>query len=800
MKTRIFALFIGFLTGYCDAVFSQKSILDDDIITLVPPIQLGATETKLILTDFFQDPSKLNEVSLSTSHARVIVKKAEKELMIYSDANMPLLSWINMVYEGKEYSFLLKKNQKEFTRFVFKEMPGKSPDKVYVKGSFNNWSPDADAMHRNDGSKEWVLEKWLDPGTHVYKYTVNGIEMNDPYNSETLSNGMGGSNSVIHVKAADPEAIPKLRFAKFNTKKNLITILASCKKPLAKDQFFVLWQNQKIDFDLNSVNTAINIRIPSEAITYQRSHIRVFSINESGISNDLLIPLENGKVIETTASLNRGDWQSMILYFSLVDRFNNGDKANDQALKDDRLLPIQNYYGGDIKGITEKIKTGYFKQLGMNTIWLSPITQNPWEAYQEYPAPRRWYSGYHGYWPMYTTAIDKRFGNETDLNELVKTAHNAGMNVLLDYVCHHVHTTNKMYQDHKDWFTPLTLPDGTTNIRIWDEQRLTTWFDDFLPTLDLSKPEVAQIQSDSALFWIKKYNLDGFRHDATKHVPTQFWRTLTQKMKAEVILKEKRPVYQIGETFGNNELIESYLGPGLLDAQFNFNLYFDARDQFSVDNGDMRIVGNSLRQSCNYFGYNNTMGVITGNHDLTRFMGLASKAVKPDEDPKEVGYARDIQIIDRNGYQKLKMLLGFIMTVPGIPIVYYGDEIGMVGAGDPDNRRPMKFEGLDKDETATKKICADLAKFRSTHLALIYGSLNILKSERELLIYERNYLKDQVWVCFNSSFKDKTFIIENTGSTMKKLMSFNGQPIKKKDGKFTITIPAQGFEIIYTKQ
>jgi glycosidase len=346
----------------------------------------------------------------------------------------------------------------------------------------------------------------------------------------------------------------------------------------------------------------------------------------------------------------------------------------------------------------------------------------------------------------------------------------------------------------------MMLADGRANIRIWDEERLTTWFDDFLPTLDLSKPEVAQIQSDSALFWIKKYNLDGFRHDATKHVPIEFWRTLTHKMKTEVIQKDKRPVYQIGETFGNNELISSYLGSGLLDAQFNFNLYFDMRDQFSVDNGDLSIIGNSLRQSCNYFGFNNTMGVITGNHDLTRFMGLASKAVKPNEDPKEAGYAREIKIIDRNGYKKLQMLLGFIMTVPGIPIVYYGDEIGMVGAGDPDNRRPMRFDGLNADEILNKKKCAELAKIRINNMALLYGNLEIISSEKDLLVYERSYLNNKVWVCFNSSKSPKKVNIDLSATEPLKLKSFSGKSVTSSKNKLTIDIPAQNFEIIYTKK
>lgn len=771
---------------------SQKSILDEDIPSLVKPIRLNTEETILNLRDYFNNPETIQSLKSSSKHIQLHYDKAKQMVSIRTDADMPVYSWLNMVTSKGKSNILLKRNQKQFVRFVFKEMGGKSPDKIFLKASFNNWSPDANAMSRNAGSKEWVAELWLDPGTHAYKYVVDGIEMNDPYNSDQISNGMGGSNSVVYIKGADPKSLPLISLNKFDKLKSSLNISVKNTKNLQKENIYVLWENEKLDFKLNNKLSCIEIKIPSKSKQYKRSFIRIYSVNEAGAGNDLMIPLQYNKIVENSSLLTRTDWQSMILYFSMVDRFNNGDKSNDMPLKDDRLLPIQNYNGGDIKGITDKILSGYFDSLGMNTIWLSPITQNPWEAYQEFPQPRRWYSGYHGYWPMLTTSVDKRFGNEKDLHELVETAHAHQMNVLLDYVCHHVHITNKMYQEHKDWATPLHLPDGRTNIRIWDEQRLTTWFDDFLPTLDLSKPEVAQIQSDSALFWIKKYKLDGFRHDATKHVPTEFWRTLTSKMKTQVELKENRPVFQIGETFGNNELISSYLGPGLLDAQFNFNLYFDARDQFSIDNGDMSIIANSLRQSCDYFGYNNTMGVITGNHDLTRFMGLASKAVRPDEDPKEAGYNRKIEIIDRKGFDKLQMLLAFIMTVPGIPIVYYGDEIGMVGAGDPDNRRPIRFENLDKDEVKTKQICAELAKFRTAHLALTYGNLEILNETKNMLVYKRTYLNDSVWICFNTSDSDQAFQLDKTNH---KLSVFGDENRVSS----LISIPAHSFKIFYAQ-
>jgi cyclomaltodextrinase len=121
---------------------------------------------------------------------------------------------------------------------------------------------------------------------------------------------------------------------------------------------------------------------------------------------------------------------------------------------------------------------------------MSPIVQNPKEAYVEYPAPHRKYSGYHGYWPISSTQIDYRFGNEKVFKSTIQHAHHKNINILIDYVSNHVHEKHPLYINHKDWTTPIDLPDGRKNIRIWDEQRLTTWFDTFLPDIDYTKPEV----------------------------------------------------------------------------------------------------------------------------------------------------------------------------------------------------------------------------------------------------------------------------------------------------------------------
>ena len=122
------------------------------------------------------------------------------------------------------------------------------------------------------------------------------------------------------------------------------------------------------------------------------------------------------------------------------------------------------------------------------------LTRNPDGAYGYWQDPSTdvtsRFSGYHGYWPISNTELDPRFGTRSEFDGLVDAAHDADMNFILDYVANHVHEEHPLYAAHPDWVTSLYLPDGTENTQLWDAQRLTTWFDTFMPTLDLRIPEV----------------------------------------------------------------------------------------------------------------------------------------------------------------------------------------------------------------------------------------------------------------------------------------------------------------------
>ncbi len=267
-------------------------------------------------------------------------------------------------------------------------------------------------------------------------------------------------------------------------------------------------------------------------------------------SNIQSVQFLNGKVAGKSDVKTLND---QIIYCMMVDRFNNGDPANDNPIVRDSLFAPANYQGGDLQGIINKIDDGYFESLGVNTFWISPIVDNTNNAYREFPPPHRYYTGYHGYWPVSTTKVEEKFGDMNLAKELVKRAHQKGMNVLWDYVAHHVHEECWMWRDHRDWFGTYELPNGRLNLRLFDEYRLSTWFEPYMPSFDyVNSYEALEFMTDNAVWWLKVTNADGFRHDAVKHVPNEYWRELTQKIKSEIEIPQNKKTYQIGETFRRN--------------------------------------------------------------------------------------------------------------------------------------------------------------------------------------------------------------------------------------------------------
>ena len=190
----------------------------------------------------------------------------------------------------------------------------------------------------------------------------------------------------------------------------------------AAEQVYVYWQNYLLPNDLFVKNEGqqLIVNLPKEAIETDRSFLRIFTANEYGISNDVLIPLQKGKVLNNVADITRFDKHAEAIYFLLVDRFKDGNEANNFPMNRPDVNPKVDYQGGDIAGITQKIKDGYFQRLGFTTIWVSPIVQNPMEPWVIGQIQKLNFRAIMVY-TISSSKIDFRFGTDEEMLELVKT-------------------------------------------------------------------------------------------------------------------------------------------------------------------------------------------------------------------------------------------------------------------------------------------------------------------------------------------------------------------------------------------
>ena len=624
-----------------------------------------------------------------------------------------------------------------------------SEKSVSVAGSFNGWNTGAHPL-KKIGENTWELSLPLPPGSHTYKLVVDGQWRLDPRNKQKAGDGTGNENSMVQVSGAAgpaPVLFARSRSAEFlafgchpeNWKPDRISAVAQLpggtSMPLAAEPVAEGgWQ----------VKTA---GLPPEA------WIRIMGVGPEGT------PAFPARVRVGEDPIAGADRHDHIIYFAFIDRLVDGDPSNNPK-PDAKVEPPAQYLGGDLAGVKKLIDGGYFGKLGINTLWLSPVNQNPLPPYQEFKEPRRWYTGYHGYWPISSTEVETRFGGNPALTALAESAEKKKISILLDLVLAHVHEEHPAFKQHPDWFGSLMLPDGSRNLRKWDnETQFTTWFEPFLPRFNYDTQGGAFL-IDNAVDWIQRFNLDGFRLDAVKHIPPKYWTAFRQGLRQKLPQSAKDSFYLVGETFMDRPGINSFIGPNRLDGQFEFPLYDTLLEVFGTGKEDFASLEKSAAASDRVFGPETVMSPLLGNHDKSRFMAYADGDLPDPKEPDEfvVGWTKPPKVDKESSYEKLKLAFTFVLTTSGAPTIYYGDEIGMTGAQDPDNRR--MFPDLAKLTPAEKSVQAHVAKLnalRTKHPAIRYGSRRALRAEHDQYAVVRAYLNDRVLILYNRSAQPANF-------------------------------------------
>lgn len=726
----------------------EKQRIED----LIEPLKLTAgNEDSVVVNDlYYSDDYNIT----FKENDNVSIEKSDNIIYLKPDSSFEGMTLLEFEADMNIYHIPVISNKEKYYKFSFK--PDKEYDKITLFGSFNGWDRTNLPMTDEDGNGVFETSVALDPGIYQYKFFGDGEEIVDPLNPEKISNGMGSFNSIRSID--DPNSAKfYLHIDEYYSKnpKSTFSFYLEDELPgeLTSKNIFALLDNSKVAEDKISLDgNFISINFDYDELEDQI--LRVAATKNGRVSNIQTIRLQDSKPLDNGTFT----WNDAIIYSLMIDRFNDGDWSNNNPVQHDSLSPKANYMGGDLVGIMDKLNSGYFDSLGINVIWISPVYDNPNEAYKEYPAPHRYYSGYHGYWPISSKNVEEHFGTLDDVKEIVKTAHSKGIKILLDFVSNHVHKEHPYFKNNRDWFGQLELPDGRLNLRFWDEFRLTTWFEPYLPSFDYLGSEAAlEEMTDVAVWWLNETGADGYRHDAVKHVPNKFWRRLNEKIKEQVASKRELPVYQIGETFGSYELISSYVNNGQLSSQFNFNLYDVALPTFIRDEASFSGLDKEMQKTFSVYGVNHVMGNVMDSHDKNRFMAFADGDLDASEwSAIEVGWNNPPTVDNPESYKKLILYMAYMNSIPGLPVIYYGSEFGMSGASDPDNRRMMRFgDQLNEYEKNVLEEVGKIINLRKNHSALRHGDFYTIQADDNIYAYLRSDMNERILVVLNKGLTDK---------------------------------------------
>jgi len=457
------------------------------------------------------------------------------------------------------------------------------------------------------------------------------------------------------------------------------------------------------------------------------------------------------------------DWRDAVLYFVFVDRFFDGDPANNGTATLG-VEPPADYRGGDWAGVTQKIEEDYFTDLGVNVLWLSVPADNTEQAGQGLGADPHAYSAYHGYWPENLDQTEERFGSMSDLQTLVQKAHQKGIKVIVDYAMNHVHISSPVYQQHMSdgWFWPLS--DGSVSDCVcgtascsWDgEQGKRCWFTDYLPDFNFQNAAAREFSVDNALWWIQQ-SVDGFRLDAVKHIEDQWLLDLRTRVESEVESVTGEHFYMVGETFtGDRSLIGYYVNPyTMLDGQFDFPLRAAIVSKILQRQGTMQELVNELDMSDSVFA-GGIMSTFVGNHDVPRSIHFAEDQPlwsDPWAGGKELSWSGTPGLPSgTSAFERLANAFTVIYTTRGVPLMYYGDEVGLAGAGDPDNRREMEWSGsYSQGQNLLLDHVRRLGAIRKDHPALRRGDRQTLSVTSDTLAYAMSGGGEVVYVAINRS-------------------------------------------------
>jgi glycosidase len=490
-----------------------------------------------------------------------------------------------------------------------------------------------------------------------------------------------------------------------------------------------------------------------------------------------------------------------VIYLIMIDRFADGDPSNNSPSDSPREANDRNnprgFHGGDLRGIINQLT--YLKELGITALWLTPWHDN-WNGVNR--CEKAWCPNtyYHGYHAIDYYAVEDRFGDLATLRELVQKAHALGIKVIQDQVANHVgsqhpwindpplgtwfHGTLAQHQLNKFRNSALLSPHAN---QLEFRNVLDGWFNDDLPDMNQEEPEVARYEIQNALWWVGVTGIDGIRQDTIQYMPRFFIRDLSNALD-----RQYPKLWMVGEVFERDSAHTAFFIGGhsgrdgidtKLDSVFDFALWNASLLVFS-NKAPVRFLREQLKYDALYPDASK-LTVLANNHDTPRFLSL--------EGATTAG---------------AMMHTAFVLSVRGIPQLYYGEEIAMEGKDDPDNRRDFpggfssdtrnafKADGRNSKEQQMFDWTRSWIRLRRESAAIRSGQLIDLYYDDEVYVFARKLNSETVIVAINRQNQTQQITVPAGSIGLRegtKLQSVIGPDASSRvaNGEATLSLPAQ---------
>jgi len=697
-------------------------------------------------------------------------------------------------------------------RVTFSFTPDGQFDRVFLAGTFNDWSTDATEMRGDEDLFEVVMP--LAPGTYQYKFVADGQWITDERAASFHPDGYGGQNSVIVVD----DSFPPLSIRRGDGE-ILVDGLSheqnAWERSLGEDGSVSIrvrtWMGdaEVVDLLLRSGGAVERrtARLVDSDGTYDYFEAVVEAESAAGdseyafriIDRDLSVLLgRSGTVdrqdelswfefdVSSLSAFSTPDWvKEGVIYQIFPERFANGDDSNDPDFSEwyydgVRELPASgktngeyfhlvddwydvagltrspyktdgkpdwnSFYGGDIEGIRQHLD--YLGELGVTIIYLNPIFTS---------------KSNHKYDAASYMEVDPHFSTNDEFAAFVEECHSRDIRVIVDLAINHTGHTFWAFvdarekgptSDYWDWYewsdwplpgTPASAPANPLDYYdCW-------WGFGQMPNLnfDLSRPnpeeqgvkDINEASPNAALvehlleaaeYWLVEMNVDGYRLDVAQEVPFWFWEMFRERVKAA-----KPEAYIVGELWGSSP---HWVNGRYFDAVMNYKFFrepvmrFICRGESTADVFDRELApGRMVYPEEGVLAQMNLLG----SHDTERFLTAAGGDLR-----------------------RLRLAALFSMTYVGVPTIYYGDEVGMEGGGDPDCRRPFDWRwSTDGDRIRTRDYVSELAALRASVPLLVYGRFETLLAEDRAYAYRRRDDRGEVVVVINAAEEEATLTV-----------------------------------------